>query len=248
MERIHVARSIVGSGLVAVVVLLGGCTVQQLVAPVPRSDSIRFTVAEAPRGNSPMPIHNAAIGDNAAVGGGSGLVAGGLAGLGCGPLAVLCVPLGATVGMITGGAAGAVVGSTARLTPEKAGLLRDRMIRLLQDHPVSDDLRRNLVERAGRYWDVTPDHAAVDVNVQVQTLELTSTRDGRLRLSLLARVTIQRQAATKQARSIMKTYRYDSPYAVLSAWTDTDSDFVETSLASASQQMAAQLIADLSPR
>jgi hypothetical protein len=150
--------------------------------------------------------------------------------------------------MVTGGAAGAAVGATGILSSEKANLVKDRLLRIEQTHPLPVELKRNLDARAQKYWTVSSEATAALVTVELQELEVATTRDERLRFVLRVKVTQAGNAATQVDRSLQKTYEYISPFSSLAIWMDEQSDFLDISLSSACQQIAAQVVADLALR
>lgn len=72
-------------------------------------DQELFNSQDRARRESGPPIQNPVGG--AVVGAAGGTAVGAIAGFGCGPLFVLCVPIGAAVGLVGGGVAGAVKGA-----------------------------------------------------------------------------------------------------------------------------------------
>jgi hypothetical protein len=199
----------------------------------------------SPQASGLTKIHNDALGNDISRGTGSGLLAGSLWGLTCGPFAMLCVPLGALAGTVTGAAAGAVVGVTGELSPDRATLLRNRLIRIQQSHDLLAELQTNVTVRAQKNWTLSPDPPATQVVVELQDLQLTSTRDERIRVVVQVLVTVQANAASLSGKPQHRLYEYVGPFGSMTTWLDETSDFVDTSLSSASQQIAAQIVADL---
>ena len=220
---------------------LCGCATAPSLQPVPAGDPMSIAVVANPKYPLDIDVRNTALGDAMSTGAGAGALAGGLWGLTCGPFAVLCVPLGAATGMLTGVAAGAAVGAAGALPGDKATQVKDRLLRLEQAHPVVADLQRNLAARAQKYWTVSPDSSAALITAELQPLKVATTRDERLQFILRVTVT-QRQA---NATPLQKTYEYASPLAAMPIWLDEGSDFLDTSLTSACQQISAQIVADL---
>jgi hypothetical protein len=199
----------------------------------------------SPQANGFTKIHNDALSNDISRGTGSGLLAGSLWGLTCGPFVVLCVPLGAIAGTVTGAAAGAVVGVTGELSPDKAVLLRNRLIRIQQSHGLLAELQANVTDRAQKFWTLSSDQSSTVVAVELLDLQLTSTRDERIRVVVQVQVTVQAHTAKGTNKPQQRLYDYVGPFSSLATWLDESSDFVDTSLTSASQQIAAQIIADL---
>jgi len=158
------------------------------------------------------------------------------------------VPFGAAVGAIAGGAAGAVVGTAGNLSAEQASQLRDRMLRWNESHDKLAELTTNLNDRAARYWDLTSTEPQTTVSVEVQNLILASTHADQVRAILQVSVTVKKKSdkpIVNGKAPVVKDYEYASPYASLDVWLDDKSDFADTSISSAIQQISSQIISDL---
>ena len=161
---------------------------------------------------------------------------------------MLGVPLGANTGAVAGTAAGAAVGVTGALADDKAARLRERLGRLQATHSLIDELRRNVNVRAVKYWQLGSGPAATVVNIELQALELMSTRDEQIRCAVRVLVSVKLPGSGQSTAADKKKHEYLGAYSALSVWLDESSDFVDTSLSSASQQIAAQIVADLTRR
>lgn len=225
---------------------LCGCATAPELPHIRAGESVAFMVAMSPQASGAITIRNDTLGSDTSTGLGSGMLAGGLWGLACGPFIVLCVPLGAAAGAITGTAAGAAVGLTGVLPESKATLLRDRMLRLQQSHAMLTELQTNIADRARKYWDLGFGQAANVVTVELQDLLLASTRDERIRCAVRALVSVQPSGEKRvPTPKPPRLYEYLGPYSTLTVWLDEGSDFADTCLTSASQQIAAQIVSDL---
>lgn len=220
---------------------LCACSSTPTLPPIRSGETVAFVVVRAAPAAERLEIRNEAFGKDTATGAGSGMVVGGLWGLGCGPLAVLCVPLGAMFGGLTGTAAGAAVGVTGVLADDKQTRLRERMQQVLGRHDLPASLRKNIDERARRHWALDSGASATVVTVELQDLQLGSTRDEQVRCIVRVRVTVGGAPNDK-------VYEYVGAFSSLAVWLDAGSDFIDTSLASASQQIAAQIVAELAAR
>ena len=227
--------------------LLCGCAAPQRLAPLRSGESVDFVVTRSPQADAAAKIRNQDMGHDTSVGAGSGMALGVLSSLGCGPWAFVCIPAGLLVGGLTGTAAGAAVGLTGSLSDEKAAQIRERLSRAQRSHDLLDDLRNNIGERARRRWTLGPDPSATMVTVELQEQSLTSTRDERIGLVVRVLVTVKPHDTQPPSPPTRKLYEYIGPLGALTAWLDENSDFLETSLNSASQQIAAQIVSDLSP-
>ena len=211
-------------------------------------ESVDIAVMASAPAEGGIKITNQALGSDTTTGVHSGLIAGGLWGLSCGPLAVLCVPLGAAAGALTGTVAGAAVGVTGALSEESSSRLRERVNAVRQSHDVLGELRSNITERAGKHWALQPGASLHVLNVEMHELALTSTRDERIGFVLRATVSLRDSSKSAAETPKQKLYEYRSPLSPLAVWMDPGSDFLNTSLRSATQQIATQIVAELALR
>jgi hypothetical protein len=239
-------RSHSRAALVLIPILLAGCAAAPVLGPISKGAAVSVVVTPPTETSEPVPIRNQALRDGASAGAGSGMMIGGLWGLACGPFAPLCVPLGAAAGVVTGMAAGAVVGVTGALSAAQAEHLRERLERTRKTHDILDDLRARMTDRASKQWVLDGPAPVTRVMLELKDLELTSTRDERVSLSLLVLVTVQRDAGDQKRQPDRKVFAYKGPLSALAIWLDDRSDFIDTSLSAASQQMAAEIVSELS--
>ena len=208
-----------------------------------------ISVVMNPKFGGVIPIRNDAVRSDMATGSDSGVVVGAVWGITCGPLAILCIPLGATAGSIVGDVAGAAVGTTAALSDEKAAQLRRRLDHIQQTHSLLAELTQDLTDRAQKYWTLNSAQPAITLKVELQGLQLTSTREDRVRCEVRVLVNVEPNAKGPAAGHLRpKPYEYVGPFSSLGVWLDEDSDFIDVNLTNASQQIAEQIISDLSAR
>ena len=74
--------------------LLSACAAVPGLPTIQNVETVSILVTRTEKPSAPIAIRNEAIGIGVSAAVGTGLVAGGLWGLACGPFAVLCVPLG----------------------------------------------------------------------------------------------------------------------------------------------------------
>ena len=232
----------------AVLFLLSGCSSAPSLPPIRHGGPVEIVMADSAPKHKAFNIHNETFSSNTGTGTTSGVLAGGLLGFTCGPLAILCVPLGALAGAITGTATGAVIGLTGALSSEKAGLLRDRLSRVQQSHGLLAELQTNITERAKKYWTLNPDASATVVGIALQEMQLSSTRDEQISILIRVQVDVLQKGQVRSESTPKKMYEYSGPPSSLSIWLDEGNDFIDTSLTSASQQIAAQIVADLAAK
>ena len=226
-------------------VWLAGCA----TAPqVPAGESIAVTVTLAADSAAPIRIRNDAVSGRSVeglVGGGAGAVAGGLWGLACGPLAGLCVPLGAMLGADVGILAGLAVGTTAALPEDKKVLLTERVGSVLQSRDVRGALEADVVERAQAQWKVNGPQSTWVVDVELVELSLSSTRDERVRWVAKVLVDAHRAGTAPAPRGKRRAYERAGTYGTLASWLDEGVDSVDSSLVLLCRELAAQIVSDL---
>lgn len=233
---------------IALILLLSGCSTAPTLPTIRQGDAIDIVMLSQSPKNEAIDVHNESFNSNLNTGAKSGVLAGGLWGLSCGPLAILCVPVGALMGGITGTATGAVIGLTGALSTEKIGLLRERLLRVQKKHGMLEELQSNVTERAKKYWTINSNQSVVVVNIALQELQLNSTRDEQISMVIRVEVDVRPKNASQVEASTKKMYSYIGPPGSLSIWLDEGNDFIDTNLTSASQQIAAQIVADLTAR
>ena len=81
--------------------------------------------------------------------------------------------------------------------------------------------------------------------VELQDLQLVSTRDERVRCVIRVLVSVQPGDGKQAAKPVQKLYEYVGPFGSLAVWLDEGNDFLDTGFTSASQQIAAQIVSDL---
>lgn len=232
--------------------LLAGCASTPKPPTIRDGEAVAFVLVASAPTDSPVRISNQALGSGVSTGAGSGTVVGALTGLSCGPLAILCVPLGAMLGLATGAVAGVAVGMTGALSSEQAGLVRERLSQVRSSHDLLAELQAQIVSRAQRHWTTgTFETAGIDslanqVTVALQDLQLTSTRNEQLSIVMEVTVTVRLRGTGQTSEP--KPYRYVGPFIPMAVWLDERSDLIDTSLSSAIQQIAAQIVSELALR
>lgn len=221
---------------------LAGCAAPPPLAQVEQGQRIELVVL-ASTAAGVTTIHNEALGQGVKGGTAAGLVAGGLWGLACGPLAVLCMPLGAVIVALPGAALGTAVGAGGALPTEKATALRERLIRVQQAVDLTQTLRSNVQQRAQQHWTLGAEPAAWVLTLELQPLELSSTRDEQIGLMVRVTASLGRPDAT--APPALKTFEYKASPVSLSIWLDERSDFLETILTACAQQLATQIVSEV---
>lgn len=227
--------------------LLAGCASRPQLPPVRGGAPISLTVVTSAPTDTHAAVRDTTVGESVSTGAGAGAVAGALWGLSCGPLFLLCAPLGALMVSGVGVIAGGAVGLATSLPQETATRLHERLTQLQQTHDPLEELRNNLSDRARKHWTLSAEPPSTAINVELQNLFLTSTREQRVGLVMQVRVSVRPAGARADAAPTQKAYEHVGPSSSLAVWLDEQSDFAQTSLRSASQQIALQIIADLAP-
>ncbi len=226
-------------------IFLHGCASAPSLGTIPDGETVSITVGAAANYPLAINVRNTAVSDGLSTGVGAGGVAGGLWGLTCGPFAVLCVPLGAAAGMVTGGVAGVAVGATGMLSKENEGRLKERLVRIAQTHPVLIEFKQSIEDKARSHWILDREFSKIHVAIEIQELQVVSTRDEHIRFVLQVLASVQDNSLNRKTQPRQKKYEYRSPVSSLAVWLDQQSEFLDTSLTSAAQQISTQVITDL---
>lgn len=226
--------------------LLSGCATKPRFPVLPRGDSLAVSVAMRPQAESVGEIHNEAIRDTAVAGAGGGMGVGALWGLTCGPLAVLCVPLAMSAGVVTGAATGAALGSaTGWLSEDSVSRLRERLNRMQQSHDLPAELGRHVADRARVHWNLDSAQPNEFVSIELQSPQLSATGFRQVRCTVQAFVTVRPSGESLQTAPQLKTYRYVGNSTSLTAWLDETSDVADRTFTAAMEQIATQVVNDL---
>jgi hypothetical protein len=202
--------------------LVSACAVQG--PQIHRGESLSVVV-HAPAAPLPIETSNAAIKENAGTGLAGGAVVGALVGLGCGPLLVLCVPLGAVVYGAAGTVLGAGVGVAEDLPADTREQLERRLEEFARAHDVHGELSSAVMQRATGHWMIVPRSASspsMAIRLEQATVRVLR---GRASLLLRARVVLERPAAGP----FEKTFQYLGPASDVSLWIEDRADFVQAS-------------------
>lgn len=230
----------------AVLELLGGCATAPHVAPIASGSPVAFVVAGSQPTAGAYAVRDTAVGHDSGSGAKTGAAAGALSGLMCGPAFFICSPIGALAGAGVGAAAGATVGLAEALPKDKVALLIQRLERLQQSLDPVPELRADVLERAGRHWELTDDTSMRVVTLEVQGLFLRSDRHENIALVMEVLVSQRTGESVGNSRPAPpKRYSVVSQGSSLSTWLDERSDLPEALLRSACQQIATQVVSEL---
>lgn len=225
--------------------LLVGCASKPKLPPIRSGSPISLQVVASAPTEGQAAVRDTTVGESASTGAGAGAVAGALWGISCGPFFLLCAPLGALMVSGVGMAAGAAVGVATSLPQDTVTRLRDRLTQLRQAHDPVEEMRIQLTERSRKHWPLSAEASATRVQVELQNVFLTSTREQRVGLAMQVLVSVRAPGAAIDAAPTQRGYEYVGPLSSLAVWLDDQNDFALTSLRGASQQIALQIVADL---
>jgi hypothetical protein len=150
--------------------------------------------------------------------------------------------------MVAGGIAGLAVGATGTLSQEKVDRVKVRLVNIEQNHPLQVELRRQLEERAQKYWTLKPESSAPLVMVELQEMKVDATRDEQLRLVFRISVSQRETTTGRELVKYQKSYEHATPYSPMAAWLDEKNDLLDTNFNNAMQQLADQVIMDLAAK
>jgi len=223
--------------------LLAGCASRPTLPRLAPDESVSFEFWGRAAGG-PLPLRNEEVGKDATVGAGAGGALGAAAGLGCGFLAIVCVPLFAGLGLGAGAATGGLVGLTGALPADKRERLLARVDQQLKAHDLRQDLEQEVLQRARQRWKIATDAATARALIEVRSIELTTNRDGQVGLNARVRTTV-RLRAFPQGDPFQKEHACAVAPSSVDAWLDESGDHVARQLADCGRQLATQIVADL---
>jgi hypothetical protein len=143
-------------------------------------------------------------------------------------------------------AAGATVGLAESLPKEKVVQLDDRLKRLQQSVDPVLELRTNVIDVAGKHWELTDDTSKRVVTLEVQNLYLTADRNENITLVMQVLVSQRTgESGTSAKPATPQRFSVVTQGNSLTAWLDERSDLPEAQLRTACQQMATQVISQL---
>jgi hypothetical protein len=80
---------------------------------------------------------------------------------------------------------------------------------------------------------------------ELQDVSLTSNRDEQVGLIVRVLVTVRPAGSPPQTAPKQRTYKYAGAFSSLAVWLNEGSDLLDTSLTSATQQIATQVVSGL---
>jgi hypothetical protein len=198
-----------------------------------------------------------------AAGGVAGGTAGALAGLGCGFLAVICVPVFLYGGALVGGTTGALAG--VALGPSRASLeeLEQRLQAFTAANDPHGDFMGALLDKARAHWRVVPASARNTLEVRMTGLSLRGPSLEKIALEMRVVVSakladspgyVSRTAPLRTsawpdfdagAVTETATFEYKGTPAALGQWMDESGDFLKAAIARAYEDLAQQIVAAL---
>ena len=234
--------------LIAGTTLIAGCASNPRLKPPPDNLPVAFVVTAGSPGASGKQVRDSAVRQDARTGRKAGATAGALSGLACGPLWMICMPVGAVVAGSVGAVTGAAVGLADKLPRKKVEQLRDRLASVQQANDPVLLLQTNVTERAGRNWQLTNDTSRNVVTLELQSVFLTANRKSDIAMVMQVLVSVRTNGLDQKKPNSQKLYEFVAPASALDVWLDERSDIAATSLRNAVQQIASQVVAELSVR
>ncbi len=150
------------------------------------------------------------------------------------------------MGASAGVAVGATVGLAEMLPKDKVAQLDERLKRLQQSVDPLLELRTEVLDKAGKHWELTDDTSGRVVTLEVQNLYLTADRNENIALVMQVLVSQRSRGTGSTVKPVTpKRFAVITQGSSLAAWLDERSDLPETQLRSACQQMATQVVSEL---
>ncbi len=206
---------------------LTACSSTSKLNVIKQGDSVAFVTKSYADNNLPFNITNKGVGEDAVTGGKTGAVGGAIAGgLLCGPWIIICAPFLALTGAVGGGAVGAVVGGVTGLSTENEATLTNKVTTFLKSNEPKEKLLTEVKKQASKSFIVVDAPHNNEVSIQIQSLEFNSFSDGRVALSLEAKVMVNYLENGKKSNKT-KSYQYQSPPEFIETWLEQDDNFYQ---------------------
>jgi hypothetical protein len=211
---------------------LSGCATTPAVG-IGKGQEVAFQQVALTYPRQPIGLSNAAIFDSARFGAGGGAVIGALAGLSCGPLFVLCSPIGAVIYGAGGALIGAGVGVAQTLPSETLEQLQRRVEAFSASHDVPAELMAAIAERGKGHWlAVAATPSTPVVQVRIESVSLYNDQVGRVGLGIRLFV-ITRPPGGDRRDETDRKFEYVGTTSEPRLWIEDPDDFVATSFRNA---------------
>ncbi|WP_196140857.1 hypothetical protein [Aliikangiella sp. G2MR2-5] len=239
-------------------IILSACTSKHLplMPPMPKGTSAHF-ISQSPDNIQPdvkgPESIGGSMGDGAAAGAGAGFVAG----LQCGPLFIICSPVGALVGSGAGTIAGGIEGSIIALSKEEKVKMEEAIRSRLGGNKLEEALSHQLLQRASLDWNIlqdAPETLSNDtlIHYRIEGFRFLQYSQSQLSISLLASLSMEFESDNKMVKSKRYLYNYRSPKLPVSHWLADDGKNialeVNIGLGEIADLMAASLLTPPAPK
>ena len=225
--------------------LLSACATPRLDA-IGADEPISFiTIPPRNAPSTPIAISNKNVGRGARAGYVSGSVVGGLAGIACGPFAVLCIPAGALIGGGGGALGGTLVGLAQGLPADEYRQLRDSMDAFARDRDPREQLVAAIADQVRRRWTLVAEGAATTMRVEVDDVALHVRDDDRVALVLRATITVRRAGVDRTFAGEPRTFEYVGPASDVRIWLENRDDFVADTFLFGYRHIAHEVFSEL---
>ena len=243
IQKLCNARMI-GTLLAMMTISLTGCASRSPISQLQPQDEISFHAVEPLERTKNTTVSNEEVGRTTGEYAGAGAYAGAAAGLSCGPLFLLCSPLGMIVGGVMGGSAGLVVGAASGLDAEASKTIEEKLKKALEENPITENLLGELKDRSQTIFSVTENSELNRLHFQLIGIELDSYDEG---ISLIITVSAALSYLNEDQERITKSdiFRYDSTPINAYSWVSADDEFFRGLFASANHYITQQVVFNL---
>ena len=224
---------------------LSACSSTSKLNVIQQGDSVAFVTKSYTDKILLFSVTDKGVGEDMATGGKTGVIGGAITGgLICGPWVVVCAPLLALAGAVSGTAVGAVVGTVTGLSTEEKATLTNKATTFLQSNEPQKNLLTEVKKKASKSFTVVDTPHNNEVSIQIQSLEFHSFSDGRVALSLEAKVIVN-YLEKGRMRNQTKPYQYQSPPEFVETWLEQDDNFYQQRFNDAYRTIADNIIRTL---
>jgi hypothetical protein len=220
--------------LLVVIALTSGCATNRTPPPltkIPNETDVLLVVQQAdaklPDASADGDIYAKNVGAGLAAGVGMGAIAGFGAGIVCGPMIVICGPVGA-IGGAMGGAVfgigfGTISAATLQLPQKKAEVFDEIMIETIGNLDITEEVSATFQSHGAPRWNFVDEDAAVEVQIVLEGIGLEKHKKNQVTISLRSSLIVKTGSGDNVK---VETRQFDTSSGMhhIDYWIDAESD------------------------
>ena len=204
-----------------VIILFSGCAGKPYAQLHPIQQQQAIQVISKKPGVINMDVDGAeAIAKGMGGGAVGGASLGFIAGFECGPLFVICSPIGMITGTAVGGIAGGVVGAVLALPEDKEKALNDVLSSTFQQIQIDQFLMNSFSQKASKIWLLNGHDKEIIVTLKVENFYFTQHSNDELTMRLSASIVVTYPELTKAKNTKRYLYPYSSEQHHVDYWIE----------------------------